>query len=187
VAEGDLWTSWWNPTSIATGLLAIGMCAYLAAVFLLGDASREDPRLVPGLRTRALAASGGFATLAATALPVVNWDAPSLGQELLRLPAAGFVGMAGVAGAVAAGLVATRQFLMARVAAGASAACVIWGWGAARYPTVLPGIGLDAAAADPEVLRALLWSTGVGMVMVLPSLAWLFVVAQRSPAARSGR
>ena len=32
IATGDLVTSWWNPTSIATGLLAVGITAYLAAV-----------------------------------------------------------------------------------------------------------------------------------------------------------
>jgi cytochrome d ubiquinol oxidase subunit II len=179
IAEGDRWRSWWNPTSIAIGLLAIAMCAYLAAMFLLGDAVREDPSLLPGLRARALAAAAGFGALAATGLLVVRWDAPDLSRELWRPPAAGFIGMALVTGVVAAGLVAARRFMLARISAGATAACVIWGWGAAQYPEALPGLTLDEAAAEPAVLKALLVSTVIGMLLLLPSLLWLFLVAQR--------
>ena len=42
---GDPWTSWVNPTSIVGGLLAIAVCAYLSAVYLVWDARRlGDPR-----------------------------------------------------------------------------------------------------------------------------------------------
>src|ERR687898_469164 len=39
-ARGDLVTSWLNPTSIATGVLAVPTGAYLAAAYLAGDAAR---------------------------------------------------------------------------------------------------------------------------------------------------
>src|SRR6266511_4406968 len=41
LAEGDLLTSWWNPTSVLSGALAVGTCAYLAAAYLCADARRE--------------------------------------------------------------------------------------------------------------------------------------------------
>ena len=37
---GDPWSSWINPTSILGGVLAVVVCAYLAAVYLVWDADR---------------------------------------------------------------------------------------------------------------------------------------------------
>ena len=53
-AAGDPWTSWLNPTSVLVGLLAIAMCAYLAAVFLVADARRRsEPALAAYFLRRA--------------------------------------------------------------------------------------------------------------------------------------
>ena len=43
--------SWVNPTSLLGGVLAVAVCAYLAAVFLTADAPAAD--LVPYFRQRA--------------------------------------------------------------------------------------------------------------------------------------
>src|SRR4029453_9484013 len=43
-ARGNLITSWLNPTSLLGGTLAVGVCAYLAAVFLVRDAERDGHR-----------------------------------------------------------------------------------------------------------------------------------------------
>src|SRR6478672_1924262 len=40
-ARGDLLDSWWNPTSVLVGVLAVVFCAYIAAIFLCGDAARR--------------------------------------------------------------------------------------------------------------------------------------------------
>jgi cytochrome d ubiquinol oxidase subunit II len=40
LAAGNLITSWLNPTSILGGVLAVGTCAYLAAMYLCHDAER---------------------------------------------------------------------------------------------------------------------------------------------------
>ena len=37
---GDPWSSWINPTSILAGVLAVTVCAYLAAVYMIWDAQR---------------------------------------------------------------------------------------------------------------------------------------------------
>lgn len=55
IGDSDLVTSWWNPTSVVTGVLAIAVGAYLAAVFLTRDAQRHAPQLVLAFRRRALA------------------------------------------------------------------------------------------------------------------------------------
>src|SRR5690349_5582078 len=51
---GDPWTSWINPTSILGGTLAVTVCAYLAAVYLVFDAGRlRQPDMVDYFRDRA--------------------------------------------------------------------------------------------------------------------------------------
>ena len=56
-AEGDHVTSWVNPTSFAIGTIAVAAGAYLAAVYLAGDAARAGlDDLTADFRRRALAA-----------------------------------------------------------------------------------------------------------------------------------
>src|SRR4051812_38977988 len=55
---GDAWDSWVNPTSVLGGVLAVTVCAYLAAVYMVSDAERVDrPHLVEYFRRRALLAA----------------------------------------------------------------------------------------------------------------------------------
>src|SRR3954469_5358324 len=56
-AQGDLITSWLNPTSVMIGLLAVAFSAYLAAVYLAADSRRQsDSALEDYFRSRALVA-----------------------------------------------------------------------------------------------------------------------------------
>src|SRR3954468_13841547 len=55
IAAGNVLTSWINPTSALGGVLAIGVCAYLAAVLLCADAVREGSAgLAEAFRARGL-------------------------------------------------------------------------------------------------------------------------------------
>ena len=55
---GDPWSSWINPTSILGGVLAVTVCAYLAAVYLVWDARRlDDAEMVEYFRRRAIVAA----------------------------------------------------------------------------------------------------------------------------------
>ena len=64
--QGDLVTSWLNPTSILVGALAVATAAYLAAVYLAADAAREGkPGARRAFRARALAAGVVAGALAA--------------------------------------------------------------------------------------------------------------------------
>src|SRR5205807_5016169 len=71
-AEGDLVTSWLNPTSVLIGALAVATSAYLAAVFLAADAARsEDADLARRFRARAIAAGLIAGALALSGLAVL--------------------------------------------------------------------------------------------------------------------
>jgi cytochrome d ubiquinol oxidase subunit II len=180
-AEGDLIRSWVNPTSVLGGILAVLSCAYLAAVYLTRDAERDgDPELVAWFRGRALVTGVLIGAVALGGIVVLRADAPVLFEGLTgrALPVVVLSAIGGV-GSLAA--LATRRFVLARVAAGAAVTAVVWGWAVAQYPQMLVGgVDIESAASGDATLTAMLISLAVGGVLVAPSLIALFVVFQRS-------
>jgi cytochrome bd ubiquinol oxidase subunit II len=183
IAKGNVITSWLNPTSLLGGVLAAGTCAYLAAVFLAGDARREgDAALSAWFRTRALVTAVVVGLVALAGIAILHADAPRLFAGLTHrgLPLVLISALAGLASIV---LLLRDRLAAARLAAGLAVTAVIWGWGAGQYPYVLdPQLTVDAAAAPPATLRALLATLLVGSVILVPSLVYLYALFQRAPA-----
>jgi cytochrome d ubiquinol oxidase subunit II len=66
------------------------------------------------------------------------------------------------------------------LAAGAVVA-VIWAWGVAQHPYLLPQVlTIGAAAAPGTTLTAVLIVFGVAIVLVLPAIGVLFTLVQRN-------
>src|SRR3954464_9544991 len=83
-AQGDLVSSWLNPTSVVIGALAIAISAYLAAVYLCDDAQRRgEHALVAPYRRRALGAGTVAGLLAFAGLGVLQRGAHPLHRELI--------------------------------------------------------------------------------------------------------
>jgi cytochrome bd ubiquinol oxidase subunit II len=60
-------------------------------------------------------------------------------------------------------------------------AAVIWGWGVAQWPYVLPEkLTIDDAAAPSATLTGLLIVFGVAVFIVLPAIGLLFTLVQRN-------
>ncbi len=58
---------------------------------------------------------------------------------------------------------------------------VVWGWGVAQYPYLLPQtLTINDGAGASETLTAVLVVFGVAVVVVLPALGFLYTLAQRS-------
>lgn len=180
IATGDPLTSWWNPTSALAGAFTVGSCAYLAAVYLTADAQREgQAELAEAFRRRGLASGTIVGALAVVGILVARTDAPLLFGRLVgaALPVVGVSLAAGVASLV---LLALRRFTLVRITAALAVAAVLWGWGLAQYPhLLLPGLTVAQAAAPRATLLATAISVAVGMAVLVPSLAWLFVLFQR--------
>jgi cytochrome bd ubiquinol oxidase subunit II len=183
IAAGDLVDSWWNLTSAAIGLLCVGVGAYLAAVYLTRDAQRTgEHALAEAFRRKAIGTGVAVGALAAAGLAVLRQDAPVLFDELTAVPAAPLVLLSAVAGVLSLALLVRRRYVLVRLTAALAVAAVVWGWGAAQYPVLLaPGLTVDDAAASRAVLQATLGALAVGAVLLVPSLAWLFVLFQRGP------
>ena len=175
-AAGDPVSSWLNPTSLVVGLLSVATGAYLAAVYLAGDSQRSGfPDLARAFRARALGAAIVTGPLAMGSLFVVREDAPSLYDGLTSGAGLAMVVLSAVAGVTTLALVWRERFGLARVFSAAAVVAMIVGWAFAQRPYVLPGeLTLEEAAASDAALSALLVSIGVGMVILIPSLWYLY-------------
>jgi cytochrome bd ubiquinol oxidase subunit II len=180
-AQGDPVTSWLNPVSLLLGALFVAAGAYLAAVFLVSDARRFGDRdLVSYFTTRALAAALVAGALAAAGIVVLRDDARYLYDGLTSegLPLVLISLGCGLAALVL--LWRRVQHGIRPLAVGAVVA-VIWGWGAAQYPYLLPEtLTVEEGAGASATLTAVLIVFGMAVVVVVPALALLFTLDQRS-------
>jgi cytochrome d ubiquinol oxidase subunit II len=180
-ATGDMWSSWLNPTSVFIGVLAVLAGAYLAAVYLAGDAERAgQPDLVRAFRTRALGTGAVTGLVALGGLLVVRADARDLFDGLTAGGGLVMVLLSAAAGAATLALVWTGRFGLARVSAAGAVAAIIVGWALAQSPYVLPPrLTLDDAAASDATLSAVVVSVAIGLVVLVPSLALLYRLVLR--------
>ena len=178
---GDVVDSWVNPTSMAIGVLAVLTGAYLAAVFLAGDSLRAGlPDLVEAFRRRALGAGVVTGAAAIGTLLVVRSDARPLYDGLTSGDGLVAVAVSAAAGLLTLVLVAMRRFGPARATAAAAVGAVVVGWALAQDPYLLPGaLTLEDGAASDATLTALVVAVGLGFLILLPSLWYLYRLVLR--------
>jgi cytochrome d ubiquinol oxidase subunit II len=174
-AEGDLVTSWLNPTSILIGVLAVVTAAYLAAVYLAADAVRLGRAdLADAFRVRALITAVVAGAVAVGGLAVVHHDAKQLWDGLTSGGGLAAAIVSVVAGIATLALVWVSRFEAARLSASVAVAAIVAGWALAQSPLLLKGLTVEDAAAGRSVLIAVIVAVGLGAVLLLPSLALLF-------------
>jgi cytochrome bd ubiquinol oxidase subunit II len=175
-AAGDLLDSWLNPTSVLIGVIGVFTGAYLAAVYLAGDAARAgQPDLVRAFRTRALGAGVVTGAVALAGLFVLRSDARALYDGLTSGAGVAMVLLSGAAGVATLALVYRERFELARVSAAGAVTAIVIGWAIAQHPYVLPPeLTLEQAAASDATLSAVVIGVTAGMVILVPSLWWLY-------------
>jgi cytochrome d ubiquinol oxidase subunit II len=173
--------AWLNATSISIGVLAVLTGAYLAAVFLAGDARRAQlPDLERAFRARALGAGAVTGAGALVALLIVRSDARALFDGLTSGAGLAAIVISALAGVATLALVWTSRFELARGTAAVAVAAVIAGWVVANRPDLLPGVlTIDEAAASDATLTALVVSIGIGLLILVPSLTYLYRLVLR--------
>jgi cytochrome d ubiquinol oxidase subunit II len=180
-ATGDAVTSWLNPLSLLVGTLFVATSAYLAAVFLISDARRlGDDGLERYFRARALAVAVAAGAIAIAGIFVLRDDARYVYDRLVDqgLP---LVILSAVCGAGALVLIARGARRGARELAVGAVVAVVWGWGIAQFPYLLPEqLTISEAAAPGPTLTTVLIVFGVAVVLVLPALGFLYTLTQRS-------
>ena len=180
-ATGDPVTSWLNPLSLLIGALFVATSAYLAAVFLVSDARRAGaPDLERYFTTRALATAVATGALAVAGLVALHADARFV-YDGLTSDALPLVIVSLVCGAAVLVLIGRGVRRGARPLAVGAVVAVVAGWGVAQHPYLLPQVlTIDAGAAPSATLKALLIVFGAAIVLVIPAIALLYTLAQRS-------
>ena len=181
--------AWSNGTALLAGFLFVAACGYLAAVYLTGEAARDgDSALRSYFTRRAQAAAIVAGALSLGLLAELHGSNRALYDRLTgrALPLVILAGVCGLAVLVLLSL-RTPRLLEARTAAALGVAAVIWGWGVAQYPVLLPGTGvtIDNAGAPHSTLVALIVVFVAALVLVGPSFVLLFSLQSRR-ALRSG-
>ena len=178
--HGDPVTSWVNPTSLLGGVLAVLTCAFVSAVFLAAEARRrDDAELETWFRRRSQATAVVTGAVALVGIVVLHADSPRLFDALLTrgLP---LVVLSGLCGLAALLLVRRLPPRAVQALAVLAVAAVIAGWGTAQYPYLLGTHTTIAQAAAPApTLVSLTVVAAVALLVVVPSMALLFVLSQR--------
>ncbi len=168
--------AWTSPTALLAGFLFVAACGYLAAVYLTGEAAHRGDRRLMAYFTRRAQASAivagalSLATLAAlhTANPVLFGRLTGRAFPLMILAA--------LCGLAVLALLTIGRLTGIRVIAALGVAAVIWGWGVARYPVLLPGTGvtLANAGAPHSTMVAIVVLSAAAVLIIGPSFALLF-------------
>jgi cytochrome d ubiquinol oxidase subunit II len=180
--QDNPWTTWTSPFAIACGLFAVALCSVLAATYLTIDAREAgDNEVAEDFRLRALIAGAVTAALGALAAVLAISEAPTLWQGLIgkALP---FTIAAVVIGLATAAALLRRLDYLARVLVAAETACIFLAWGVAQWPyLIVPDVTVDNSASPASVLGPLLIVSLLGLVILFPSLWYLFRVVKRTP------
>jgi len=182
VASGTVWfgvrdgpfvtsfiRSWFTPFGFAVGIFTLSCFAFLAAVYLTVES--QDAELQEDFRQRAIAAGAAVVALAVLGLAVFP-QAPPVNERVVALTAA--------AALAAFWSLWRRRYTRARIAAAAQVTLIVWGWGIAQHPYLLPPDLTIAGAAAPRVtLELALITVLAGAVVLFPSLYYLFKIFKR--------
>jgi cytochrome bd ubiquinol oxidase subunit II len=177
---GDAFSSWTEPLPLLTGAIFVASGAYLAAVFLISDARRVgNAELEEYFARRALAAAALAGAFAAAGVFALHADARYVYDGLTTdaLPLTILSGACGLAVLALLGRGARRGL---RPLAALAVAALIWGWGVAQHPYLLPtSLEISEAAAPGPTLTSILVVFGVAAVLILPALGLLYALTQR--------
>ena len=189
--NGDAFSSWIAPLPLLVGALFVASGAYLAAVFLIADAARAertgavragaaDEDLERYFARRALVAAVVAGALAVAGIFALHDEARYLYDRLTdqALPLAIASALCGLGVLVLLLRGARGQAL--RPLSVAAVVAVIWGWGVAQFPYLLPtSLKISQSAAPGPTLDAVLVVFAVAVLVVLPALGLLYWLSQR--------
>jgi cytochrome bd ubiquinol oxidase subunit II len=178
--NGDAFSTWLQPLPLLVGAMFVATSAYLAAVFLVGDAWRlGDEEMETYFERRALGAAVVAGVFAVAGLLALHSEARYVFDRLTSqgLP---LVILSLACGAVLLPVLLRGARRPLRPLAAGAVVAVIWGWGVAQFPYLLPtSLRIDQAAAPDPTLTVIFVVFGVAAVLVLPSLGLLYTLAQK--------
>ena len=170
---------WLTPFAFACGLFALALFAFLAAIYMTVD-THSEPDLQEDFRRRAIWAQFALIALAGVVFLTSKNGAPLMYRGLTNWWAPLLLLWTGLSATSALLSLWLRVFRMARIAAFVQVSLILVGWGLAQFPhLVAPDVTIQNAAAPESTLKPLLIALGVGVVVLLPSLLYLFQIFKR--------
>jgi len=190
-ADASLWWSaWMSPFSLILGFMTTALFAWLAAIYLhyeLEVAALAEEKHTPQseellllrtlqnkVRLRAYIAQGILAFMAFSALLIVGTGA--VRDRLLMGSFAPYLHLwVGCSSIGALWALKSGRAALARILGASQAVGIVSGWTVASWPFLIPDqLKILEAAASPTTLSATLICVTCALVLVLPSLWWLF-------------
>lgn len=185
-----LWEACVNPSSVAFAAVALAATAFSGASFLVGDA-RRYPRLeerhaahvdlVEYFRRRAIAAAVVTLVVGAAALAALEIDTPTVFRGMTSGMGLPFAIVAVLATLAVVFVLARRTYRWFRVLTVIGVGSFVFAWGFGQAPYLLPGrLTIQQAVGSPSIELLLVVFSIVALILVIPSLALLYVLDQRN-------
>lgn len=168
---------WLTPFTLTIGMMAITLCATLAAIYLTVEATNEhDTELAEAFRLRGLIAGAFTTMLGPIGLLLAVSEAPILWQGMFD-HAIGLVIATMLIGLATAISLWYRYYGLARILIVAETAFLLGSWGVSQIPYLIPpDVTVDTAAGAPSTLFLLLVGIICGLIIILPSIYYLFYI-----------
>ena len=159
------------------GLLAVALCAHLAATFITNRLEQTgQTALAERFRHRGLQTGTSLLALSLLSLLAAAWKAPALWHNLTTtaLPLL-LIGL--LATPISLYALARRYYVLARGATMLTTAAIIWGWLVAQSPRLIGArLTIHTAAATGPALTALAIAAIAVLIMVLPAFYLLYTL-----------
>ncbi len=177
--QGELWSAWVTPFTVVGGLIGLAICAYITPFYMTVRTSEE---LREDFRKHALAGALTLGILTSIEIPVAMLNAPLFFERLIRPFPLLFAGLAVICGTTTLILLWRRVYRVAQFLANVTIAFTITGFAAALYPDMLVGqLTYAGAAAPASTLFAVIVTLKIGMVLLVPSLYFLYKTFRGNP------
>ncbi|GCE20252.1 cytochrome d ubiquinol oxidase subunit II [Dictyobacter kobayashii] len=178
VPQANYLAAYFSPFALVIGVMAVALCATLAAIYLVVEArdTENDEALTESYRMKALIMGAITAVLGALGLLLSISEAPTIWQGMLTraIPVVVATMLIGLATAIT---LFRRSYRIARILIIAETAFLLGSWGLSQYPYIIPPFYTIANSAnEPTVIKVLLIGIVCGLVILLPSLYYLFSV-----------
>ena len=165
---------WLTPFALVCGVFSLGLFAFLAATYLTID-TQDQPDLQNDFRRRALWSGLALAPIAGVVFLTSKQGAPEMYNGLTHWWAPLLLAWTSLMSVFALVALWRRWFALSRIAAISQVTLILVGWCLAQYPNlVTPDLTVSNAHAPEITLRLLVLALGVGAIVLLPSLAFLF-------------
>jgi cytochrome d ubiquinol oxidase subunit II len=182
VGSGSVLNASFNPMALAFGAVSVAATAFSGASFLVGDARRyRAPELIAYFQRRVVVSGVALIAMGTIALGVIALQSPSLLRSMLAGPGLPFALATMVLTPVVMFLVWRGIFMWFRVLTVAAVGSMVFAWGFAQSPYLLPGsLTIVQAIAPPGTQAVLLLVTALVVLLVGPGMALLYYLDQKN-------